>query len=95
MAEIIKEPTRTTCSISSLLDHIPTNSLEETFALTKISLKTEDNVTNFDDKKKNANIFFFWGTLADDLLVDLAPPSLRFGLPSVQQYYEKSYLTLN
>ena len=30
------------------------------------------------------------GTLADDLLVDLAPPSLRFGLPSVQQYYEKS-----
>ena len=49
-------------------------------------------------KKKMQTFFFFFfflGTLADDLLVDLALPSLRFGLPSVQQYYEKSYLTLN
>ena len=40
--------------------------------------------------KKNADIFknlFF--TLADDLVANLPPPTLRFGLPSIRQYYEK------
>ena len=31
----------------------------------------------------------FFCTLADDLLANLSPPSLRFGLNSVRQYYEK------
>ena len=41
-------------------------------------------------KKMLANIFkkFFY-TLADDLLANLPPTSLRFDLPSVRQYYEK------
>ena len=57
-------------------------------ALTNICLKSNDNVTNFDDKK-NANIFKnFYSTLAEDLLRNLPPPSLKFGLPSVRQYYE-------
>ena len=41
--------------------------------------------------QKNANIFKnVFGTLADDLLANLPPPSLRFGWNSVQQYYEKN-----
>ena len=40
--------------------------------------------------KKNANIFkSVFCTLADNLLANLPTPSLRFGLNSVQQYYEK------
>ena len=40
--------------------------------------------------QRNANIFkIFFCTLADDLLANLPPPSLRFGLNSVWQYYEK------
>ena len=56
--------------------------------LTKICLKTKDVITNFDDQKKlvfSKNCFY---ALADDLLANLRPPSLRFGLNSVQQYYE-------
>ena len=57
--------------------------------LRNICLKTKDDVINFDDKK-NGNIFRnFFCMLADDLLVNLPPPSLRFGLHSVRQYYEK------
>ena len=57
--------------------------------LTKIFLKTKDVITDFDDKK-NANIFKnFFCTLADDLLANLPPTSLRFGLHSVWRYYEK------
>ena len=55
--------------------------------LTNILLKTEDGITNFDNK--NANIFNFFCTLVDDLLANL-PPSLRFDLNSVWQYYEKN-----
>ena len=58
-------------------------------SLTNICLKTKDNVTNFDDKE-NANIFEkFLCTLSQDLLADLHLPSLRFGLHSVPQYYDK------
>ena len=59
--------------------------------LINICLKTKVDITNFDDKK-NANIFknfFFFCTIADDLLANLPSISLRFGLNSVRQYYEK------
>ena len=40
---------------------------------------------------KNANIFKKKiCILADDLRANLPPPSLRFGLNSVRQYYEKN-----
>ena len=40
--------------------------------------------------KKDANIFKkIFGTLANDLVANLPPPSLRFGLPSVRQHHEK------
>ena len=56
-------------------------------SLTKIC---QDSITNFDDKK-NANIFRnFYNSLADDLLNNLPPAPMRFGLPSVHQYYEKT-----
>ena len=58
-------------------------------SLTKICLE-KDSITNFDDKK-NANIFRnFYNSLADDLLSNLPPAPMRFGLPSVHQYYEKT-----
>ena len=58
-------------------------------SLTKICLE-KDSITNFDDKK-NANIFRnFYNSLADDLLNNLPPAPMRFGLPSVHQYYEKT-----
>ena len=58
-------------------------------SLTKICLE-KDSITNFDDKK-NANIFRnFYNSLADDLLNNLPPAPMRFGLPSVHQYYEKN-----
>ena len=39
---------------------------------------------------KNANIFKnFFCALADNLLANLTPHSLRFGLHLVRQYYEK------
>ena len=51
-------------------------------SLTKICLE-KDSITNFDDKK-NANTFRnFYNSLADDLLNNLPPASMRFGLPSV------------
>ena len=51
--------------------------------LTNICLKAKDDITNFDDRK-NANIFKkIFCTLADNLLANLPPPSLRFGLNSV------------
>ena len=60
---------------------------------TNICLKTKNDVTNFDDKK-NAIIFFFnfffFCTLAVNFLANLPPSSLRFGLHSVWQYYEKA-----
>ena len=51
--------------------------------LTNICLKAKDKISNFDDKKmltfsKN------YCTLADDLLANLPPPSLRFGSNSVR-----------
>jgi len=59
-------------------------------SLSNICLKSNDNVTNFDDKK-NANIFKnFYASLADELLQNLPSPSSNFGLPSVRQYYEKN-----
>ena len=58
-------------------------------SLTKICLE-KDSITNFDDKK-NANIFRnFYNSLAGDLLNNLPPAPMRFGLPSVHQYYEKT-----
>ena len=59
---------------------------------TNICLKTKNDVTNFDEKKKcyYFQFFFFFCTLADDLLANLPPSSLRFGLHSVWQYYEKA-----
>ena len=59
---------------------------------TNICLKTKNDVTNFDEKKNAIifNFFFFFCTLADDLLANLRPSSLRFGLHSVWQYYEKT-----
>ena len=58
-------------------------------SLTKICLE-KDSITNFDDKK-NANIFRnFYNSLADDLLNNLPPAPMRFGLPSVHQYYGKT-----
>ena len=61
---------------------------------TNICLKTKNDVTNFDDKKNAIifffNFFFFFCTLADDFLANLPPSSLRFGLHSVWQYYEKT-----
>ena len=58
-------------------------------SLTKICLE-KDSITNFDDKK-NANIFRnFYNSPADDLLNNLPPAPMRFGLPSVHQYYEKT-----
>ena len=57
-------------------------------SLTNICLKTKDDITNFDDKK-NANIFkkkIF--TLADVLLANFPPTSLRFGLNSVRQDFK-------
>ena len=58
-------------------------------SLTKICLD-KDSITNFDDKK-NANIFRnFYNSLADDLLNNLPPEPMRFGLRSVHQYYEKT-----
>ena len=59
---------------------------------TNICLKTKNDVTNFDEKKNAIifNFFFFFCTLADDLLANLPPSSLRFGLHSVWQYYEKA-----
>ena len=58
-------------------------------SLTKICLE-KDSITNFDDKK-NSNIFRnFYNSLADDLLNNLPPGPMRFGLPSVHQYYEKT-----
>ena len=58
-------------------------------SLTNICLKAKDGITNFDDKK-DANILKnFFCTLADDLLANLSPPSLRFDLSSVRQYYQK------
>ena len=57
--------------------------------LTNIWLKTEDNVTNFDDNE-NANIFKnLFCTVADDLVANLFHRFLRFGLPSVRKYHEK------
>ena len=57
--------------------------------LRNICLKAKDDITNFDDRK-NANIFkTSFCTLVDDLLANLPPPSLRFSLNSVRQYYEK------
>ena len=56
--------------------------------LTNICFKTKDDVTNFDDKKTFSKTFFC--TLADDLFANLPPSSLRFGLHSVRQYYEKN-----
>ena len=56
--------------------------------LTNICLKTKDHLTKFDDKKLLTFSKIFY-TLADDLLANLSPPSLRFGLDSVWQYYEK------
>ena len=48
-----------------------------------------DGITNFEDKK-NANIFKeIFCALADKLLANLLPPSLRFGLNSVRQYCKK------
>ena len=50
----------------------------------------KDSITNFDDKK-NANIFRnFYNSPADDLLNNLPPAPMRFGLHSVHQYYEKT-----
>ena len=40
-------------------------------------------------KTTNANILNFFGTLADNLLSNLPPPSLRFGFPSIRLYYGK------
>ena len=58
-------------------------------SLTKICLE-KDSIINFDDKK-NANIFRnFYNSLADDLLNNLPPAPMRFSLPSVYQYYEKT-----
>ena len=58
-------------------------------SLTKICLE-KDSIANFDDKK-NANIFRnFYNSLADDLLNNLPPAPMRFGLPSVHQHYEKT-----
>ena len=58
--------------------------------LRNICLKAKDYITNFDDKKKNANIFkMIFCTLADVLLANLSPPSLRFGLNTVRRYYKK------
>ena len=58
-------------------------------SLTKICLE-KDSITNFDDKK-NANIFRnFCNSLADDLVNNLPHAPMRFGLPSVHQYYEKT-----
>ena len=58
--------------------------------LRNICLKKNDDIANFDDKK-NANNFkkFFFCTLADNLLADFSPSSLRFDLKSIRQYYEK------
>ena len=57
--------------------------------MTKICLE-KDSITNFDDKK-NANIFRnFYNSLADDLLNNLPPSPMRFGLPSVYQHDEKT-----
>ena len=61
---------------------------------TNICLKTKNDVTNFDDKKNAIifffNFFFFFCTLAVNFLANLPPSSLRFGLHSVWQYYEKT-----
>ena len=58
--------------------------------LRNICLKAKDYITNFDDKKKNANIFkMIFCTLADVLLANWSPPSLRFGLNTVRRYYKK------
>ena len=61
---------------------------------TNICLKTKNDVTNFDDKKNAIifffNFFFFFCTLAVNFLANLPPSSLRFGLHSVWQYYEKA-----
>ena len=57
--------------------------------LKSICFKTKDDVINFDDKKIT-NIFKkFFCTIGDDLLTNLPPPSSRFGLNLVRQYYEK------
>ena len=58
-------------------------------SLTKICLE-KDSITDFDDKK-NPNIFRnFYNSLAHDLLNNLPPAPMRFDLPSVHQYYEKT-----
>ena len=60
--------------------------------MSNICLKTKDNVTNFDDNKIltfSFFFFFFFDTLADNLVANLRTTSLRFGLTSVGQYYEK------
>ena len=49
--------------------------------LTNICRKTNDNANSFDDKKKMLR--FSKKITADDLLANLFPLSLRFGLPSV------------
>ena len=57
--------------------------------LTNIFLKAKDEITNFVDKKNTNNFKILFCTLVDDLLANVPPPSLRFGLNSVWQYYEK------
>ena len=56
-------------------------------SLTNICLE-KDGKINFEDKS-NANIFKdFFSTLADNLVTNLPPAPMRFGLASVRQYYE-------
>ena len=62
--------------------------------LTNICLKSEHNVTNFDEKT-----MLIFSKNFDNLLTSLLPPFLRFGLTSVRQFHEKvlnlNYLTVN
>ena len=50
--------------------------------LTNIFLKTKDDITNFDDQNKKTKKLMF-SKFFDDLLANLSPTFLRFGLNSV------------
>ena len=55
--------------------------------LSNICLKKDDKIS-FDDKA-NANIFKeFFCNLANDLVAKLLPPSNKFGISSVRNYYQ-------
>ena len=48
---------------------------------------SKDDKINFDEKT-NANSFDFYCNLASDLLHKLPPPSKKFGITSVRNYYQ-------